>query len=213
MRHPFRFLLPLLLALSTAVWAEPTVWKEYTPVQVPQQPETGKKIEVREFFSYACPHCAELEPQLQKWQARLPRDAVLIRTPVAFRPEWELGSRAYFALESMGALQKVHAKLFAAIHEQGRRNLLSDEKALADWVATQGMAREKFLANLHSFDTERKLGQAKSAAMAFGIDGVPTLGVDGKFLTSASMNGSYPRMLETTTFLIQKARRERGGKH
>lgn len=173
-----------------------TAGKDYQLINPPQATNSPGKIEVLEFFSYACPHCNHLEPSLETWEHKLPSGVILKRLPVTFgRNEWVPLAKLYYTLEAMGQVDKLHAKVFNAIHES-HQNLMSSEAA-ADWAAKQGIDRAKFLDTFNSFGVQTKLNGGNAKAQAFAIDGVPSLIVDGKFKTSPSIAGS-----NESTFLV-----------
>ena len=184
--------------------------KDYAAVSLPQPVATGKKIEVLEFFWYRCPHCNQLEPGLDAWLKKLPKDAQIRRVPAAFRADWVPAAKTYYSLEQMGLLNRLHQKVFDAYHVENLN--LNDPAVLGDWITKQGVDRKKFEAIYNSFSTQSKVMQGTRLASAYGITGVPTFVIDGKFTTSESMTGSEPRLFEVLDQLIAKARAERGGK-
>src|SRR5512139_1865614 len=110
------------LALGSSVYAQGLVVdKDYRLITPPQRTDSGKKIEVIEFFSYACPHCADFEPSLQDWLKRKPKDVEYRAVPMVFRDAWRPLAKLYFALEQMGLADKYHMKVFDAIHKQGQQ--------------------------------------------------------------------------------------------
>ena len=184
--------------------------KDYTTVSVPQPVATGKKIEVLEFFWYRCPHCSALEPGLEAWLRKLPKDAQIRRVPAVFRDDWMPGAKIYYTLEQLGQLGRLHRKVFDAYHVENLN--LNDPAVLGEWVTKQGVDRKKFEAIYNSFSTQSKVMQGTRLATAYGITGVPTFIIDGKYITAESMTGSEPRLFEVLDQLIAKARSERGGK-
>ena len=164
------------------------------------------KIEVVEFFWYGCPHCNHFEPYLAAWAAKLPPDVAFRRVPVAFREvPFAIHQRLYFALEGMGVLQSMHAKVFHAIHEEHVK--LDTPEAITDFVVKQGLDKDKFTAMFNAFSMPNKSKQARALAEAYKIDGVPTLGIAGKYFTSVSLNGTPEKTLATTDFLIAQERK------
>ncbi len=184
--------------------------KDYARVSVPQPVATGKKIEVLEFFWYRCPHCNALEPGLDAWLKKLPKDAQIRRVPAAFRADWVPAAKTYYTLEQMGLINRLHQKVFDAYHVENLN--LNDPAVLGGWVTKQGVDRKKFEAIYNSFSTESRVTQGTRLASAYGITGVPTFVIDGKYTTSESMTGSEPRLFEVLDQLIAKARAERSGK-
>lgn len=180
----------LLGGLGTAVRAQVTFQegKHYVrlPQPVPVSAATGK-VEVLEFFSYGCPHCSAFEPALDAWVKKLPTDVAFRRVPVNFLFNAELFQRTYFSLEALGQVDAMQRKIFAAVHVQRER--WSSPDAVADFVAKHGVDRAKFLELYRSFGVQTKMVQAKQLVERYKIDGVPALGVHGRFYTSPSLAG------------------------
>jgi thiol:disulfide interchange protein DsbA len=173
-------------------------YKEITP----QPTDAGDKIEVLEFFSYSCPHCFNFEPFISSWKKTKPANVVFIRVPAIFRPEWEVQARAYFALSVMGEIDKVHGKIFKAIHKDKMH--LNKLNEIADFVAKNGVDKEKFLKEYNSFAVDNMVRKVKKKQKGYQIQGVPTMAVNGKYLTSGSMAGSYDNLIKIIDYLIVK---------
>jgi thiol:disulfide interchange protein DsbA len=205
-RAAFALLASLVLALPAA--AQPAEGREYVRLKQPVPVETGKKIEVIEFFSYGCPHCADLEPHLQAWLKRLPQDVQVRRVPVAFQPSWENLARVYYTLEALGEDVKLTPDVFTALHGGNRTNLANDTRFF-EWAASKGIDRKKVEDTYKSFGVAGKLGRAKQLAGTYNIQSVPTLIVDGKFLISSGSAGGHERVPATLDAAIAVARNER----
>lgn len=175
---------------------------QVAPVEAP-----AGKIEVIEFFWYSCPHCSAFEPVLADWAKRLPKDVAFRRLPIAFRDDYVPQQHLYFTLEAMGLLDKFHAKVFAAIH--GERLNLVKADAITEWMVQQGVDRAKFLAGFSSFSTSTKVRRATQLMNAYSIEGVPALGVAGRFYTDGSLAKSMDAALSVTDFLIAEVRAKR----
>jgi thiol:disulfide interchange protein DsbA len=182
-----RFLTLTVLCLAAALGssaparAQLAEGKDYRLLTPPRATSSRGKIEVVEFFSYACPHCARFNPLISAWIAKQPKDVVFRRVPVSYdRPEWTNLSRAYYALESTGDLKKLDAALFRAIHDDHQS--LFDEQTLADWVGKQGGDATRFANAYVSFGVNNETVQADRMAEEYAIDGVPTLAVDGRYV-------------------------------
>jgi protein dithiol oxidoreductase (disulfide-forming) len=163
------------------------------------------KIEVVEFFSYGCPHCYSFEPLLDTWIRKLPGDVAFRRVPAAFNATWEGLAKIYYALEATGQLETMHKRVFAAIHVQRQR--LDKEGDIAAFVKSAGGDDAKFLDAYKSFGVATKLRQGKQLSEAYKIDGVPTLGIHGRWFTSGSLAGGHERALVVADSLIQRARK------
>ncbi len=201
---PFRrHILAALLVLGIAnAFGAGQPGKDYTLIDPPQPTDSAGKIEVIEFFSYACPHCNHLEPVLEAWSHKLPPNVVLRRIPVTFgRTEWVALAKLHFTLEILGKSDELAGKVFHAIHEE--HNMLTSPEACADWAAKQGIDRAKFLDAFNSFGVQTKLQRANMKASTYAIDGVPTLIVDGRYKTSPAMTGGNEGALAEVDELIQ----------
>lgn len=210
-------LVTLLFAMLTALTlpatgfaAEPQVGKEFKMIS-PALASPKDKIEVIEFFSYGCNHCADFHPLITQWAAKLPKDVSFRRVPVSFnRPEWARLSKIYYALEASGDLAKLDTAVFIAIHEQ-RVQFKTDDAVIA-WVASKGADAKKFGDAFSAFSMQAKIQRADQDASAARISGVPSLAVDGKFLINNEAAGNYEELLKITDSVIAKARQERKGK-
>ena len=165
------------------------------------------KIEIVEFFWYSCPHCNAFEPTLDAWTKKLPKDVAFRRVPVAFRDDFVPQQRLYFALDAMGLVEKLHAKVFAAIHVE-KQNLARGD-AIADWVAKQGVDKAKFLEQYNSFTVATKATRSTQLQNAYKVEGVPAMGVAGKFYTDGSMAGNMERVLQVVETLAAGIRSNR----
>lgn len=170
------------------------------PITVP-----AGKIEVIEFFWYGCPHCNAFEPTLEPWSKRLPNDVMFRRVPVAFRPAYAVHQRIYYALESLGLLDNMHRKVFYAVHSD--RMQLEQRDEITRFMTKNGVDAVKFMAAFDSFSVQTKARQANDLAAAYKIDGVPAIGIQGRFYTSGSLAGSNEKALAVTDFLIQRVRK------
>ena len=200
---------------TTATLATPVAFAQGKPPQEgadflvldkPAPTEAGAgKIEVVEFFWYSCPHCNRFEPQLQEWVKKMPKDVVLRRAPVAFRPDFEPQQRLYFVLEAMGKVEELHAKVFNAIHNE--RQPLNTTELVTAWAEKQGITKAKFTEAYNSFPVATKTRKATLLQDSYKVDGVPALGVAGKYYTSGSVAQTMERALVVTDYLIGLARK------
>ena len=163
------------------------------------------KVEVIEFFWYSCPHCNAFEPKLEAWIRKLPSDVVMRRVPVGFRDEFVPQQRLYYALEAMGKLDELHAKVFHAIHQD--RLALNREDLITAWIEKQGIDPAKFRETYNSFATSSKARRATQVQDAFKVDGVPAIGVQGRYYTDAALAGNMDRALQVTDFLMAQVRK------
>jgi len=174
--------------------------------RVPADVGAGK-IELIEFFWYSCPHCNAFEPQFAAWVKAAPKDVVVQRVPVRFRDDFEAQQRAYYVFESLGMLDALHSKLFHAIHVE--RQQLNTAGALAAWANKNGLPEKKFLDAFNSFCVSAKARRATQLQDAFKVQGVPSLGVAGRFYTDGSLTQTMDRALQVAEYLIGEVRRGR----
>ena len=185
-------------ALQAADYKEGTHYQALTP----QATDSGDKIEVLEFFWYGCPHCFSFEPYVRSWKKSKPANVEFKRVPAMFRPEWEIQARAYYALSNMNIIEDIHGKIFAAVHKDKKR--LNTLEAIADFVAKNGVDKQRFKNEYNSFVVDGMVRKAKKKQKAYKIQGVPTVIVNGKYTTGASMAGSYDKLIKVMDHLIQK---------
>jgi thiol:disulfide interchange protein DsbA len=203
-------LLYTVAAIVSLGWAAvaaaqtPKAGVDYSIYEIPQPTDApAGKIEVTEFFFYTCPHCADMEPLLEKWAKALPKDVSLRRVPVLFRPQLAPYAKLYYTLEAMNLLDKLQGEVFVAIHQQ--RVNLGDEKALLAWVSSKGVDAAKFSEVYNSFSVGSKVSRADQITRAHNIPGTPAMVVNGKYLVS---QGDHARQLQVVDYLIAKVRDE-----
>ena len=199
------FLFASLSLCATAQMAPPQEGKEYLRLKNPQPVETGKNIEVIEFFSYGCPHCGEFEPILQNWLKTKPADVQFRRIPVMFQDRWVPLAKIYYTLEALGEESRLSPDVFVALHAKGLP--LWQDKTFFDWAASQGLDRKKVEDMYNSFGISGKVNRARMAAQAYKIQSVPMIVVDGKFVSNRVP--SHAAMPPLIVALVAKARAER----
>ncbi len=206
----------VLLALTGSAWAQLVAGTDYSELKPSQPVESGKKIEVLEFFWYGCPHCYHFEPEIKGWLKRKPADVEFHYIPGTFaNPAWEPLTRTYYALDSLGVAEKYQNK---------QKLMVTDVNTIAGWLATQGVNKQKFLDAYNSFTVSTRYQRSVDMTRAFSIEGTPTLAIDGKYLIAPSMDGyyggrnvdgspkiDYDRFFRNVNLLILKARKARGG--
>ena len=173
----------------------------------PQPVAAGGRVEVIEFFFYACPYCNELEPLLERWRKRKPADIVFRRVPVVRHDSWVPLAKTYYALEALGEAERLHAVVYHGIHVDDLA--LSQQKYLTEWVGKQGLDRDQFMAVYRSDAIREKVELARRMTIDYEIKATPTLVVDGRFLTSSGMTDGVPRVIPVLDGLISLAREQR----
>lgn len=197
------------LGLSPLAWAQkkPEDGDQYKSLdkRAPTEAPAGK-VEVVEFFWYSCPHCNAFEPQLEAWQKRLPADVVLRRVPVAFRDSFVPQQRLFYTLEAMDKLD-LHGKVFHAIHAE--KQALDKENLIVEWAGKNGVDKAKFQEIYNSFAISTKARRAAQLQDAYRVEGVPALGIAGRWYTDGTLAGSMARAIQVAEYLIAEARKAR----
>jgi thiol:disulfide interchange protein DsbA len=200
-------------ATCAPAWAQLTEGRDYRALTPSRPTSSPGKIEVVEFFSYACPHCRKLYPLVSAWAAKLPKDVLFKRVAVSYgRPPWVNLARAYYALDATGDLDRLDGALFHAIHDEHLN--LFDEQAIAGWVGKQGGDAGKFADAYVSFGVNNQTVQADQLVEDYGIDGIPALEVNGRYVVisptqAADEEQTFRELLALTDKVIAKARAER----
>lgn len=185
----------------------PVEGTHYVRLSQPQPVADPAKIDVIEFFWYGCPHCHAFEPALDAWAKKLPADTTFRRMPVAFRDEpFGAHQRIYYALEAIGKVDAMHRKVFHAIHNERQR--LDKPADIAAFMTKHGVDGTKFLEAYNSFGVQTKQRQARQLAEGYKIDGVPAIGINGRYFTSGTLAGTPEQSLAVADFLIAQSRRK-----
>ena len=180
--------------------------KDYKRLDKPVAPEApAGKVDVIEFFWYSCPHCNAFEPTLDAWVKTAPKDMAIRRVPVAFNASFVPQQKLFYALEGMGKLDEVHAKVFRAIHVE-KQKLAKDDEIFA-WIGKQGLDVAKFKEIYNSFSVSNQVRRASQLQDAYGVEGVPSMGVAGKYYTDGTMAGSMQTVLQVVESLTAMARK------
>ncbi|MDP3742999.1 MAG: thiol:disulfide interchange protein DsbA/DsbL [Methylotenera sp.] len=204
-----KLLTALMLLASFNVMADPQLGKDFDKTAQVITTDTPHKIEVIELFWYGCGHCHQMESSLNPWVKKLPADVVFKRVPGLPHQAWAPMAKAYYAMETLGVLEKLHAPLFEAIHKQKSLNP-TDEKAAIDWVTKQGgLDKKKVEEAFGSFSTNTSLNRAANIFRASGATGVPSLIINGQFITSSTMAGNNDAALKTAGYIITNIRADK----
>lgn len=176
---------------------------------IPEQPGgEGDRVQVVEFFWYACPHCYQLEPHLNKWLEKKPDNVDYVSIPAMFnRPNVIMHAKTFYALKLMGLAEQLHDKIFSAIHTDNMK--LNTQEEMESFLASQDVDIEAYRKAMKSFAVQTQARRAAVLAERFDIRGVPAIVVDGKYRTGG-LEGNL--MMQVTDYLIDRAREEKGAK-
>lgn len=180
---------------------------EYRAAERPWPTESGSRLEVVEFFWFGCPHCNAMEPVLKEWLKKQPPDVAFRKVHVGLAPNWKPHQQMYYALEALGKAEALNDAIFFALHAQMME--LDKRDRIADFVARNGVDRQKFIEAFESPAVRAKMAKADEMAKAFKLDSVPGLAVNGKWLTAPHMAGNREQALRVVDYLLAK---ERGGR-
>lgn len=198
------FLLAALVVATAAGAEEFKEGKHYQLITPAVPTANAEKIEVVEMFWFGCGHCFHFEPMIDAWLKKKPDDVEFRRIPAVFAQNWVPHARAFYAATALGQEEKLHRPLFDAIHVDERK--LFTEDALLKFATEVGLPEQDFRAAYDSFAIDGKVKQAMLATRDYGIDGVPSVIVNGKYRVTASLAGGQDRMLKVVDFLVDKER-------
>ncbi|WP_407409644.1 thiol:disulfide interchange protein DsbA/DsbL [Acinetobacter sp.] len=191
-----------MFAISgSAMAANFVAGKDYTVLPNPGVVDVKGKIEVREFFWYGCGHCFTLEPHMQAWLRKLPKDVNFVRTPAAMNPVWEQSARGYYVAEALQIRRKIHLPLFHNIHDKGQQ--IFDQKSQAKFFVKYGVPEAKFNSLYNSFPITAKVSKANQLAKQYQLTGVPAVVVNGKYV----VQGDDGKVVQVINYLVEKERK------
>ncbi|MDH1289987.1 thiol:disulfide interchange protein DsbA/DsbL [Comamonas terrigena] len=193
-------------ATAHAQAAPPKEGKDYVKLSKPATTEApAGKVEVVEFFWYSCPHCNAFEPAFAAWKQKAPAHVVVRRVPVAFNASFVPQQKLYFTLQAMDNFDAMHVKVFHAIHVE--RNKLATDDAIFEWVGKQGANVAKFKEIYNSFTVANQVRKASALQQEYDVEGVPSMGVAGKFYTDGPRAGSMQNVLNVVDYLANQSRK------
>ncbi len=174
----------------------------YKVLNQPVRTSDASKVEVVEMFGYWCKYCAAFESHVQPWKKTLADDVVFKPTPVVFRSNQEELAKAYYIAESLGVLDKTHGAMFNMVHKQGQAP--GSREQLAKFFMNYGVSEKDFNKAYSSFTLNTALSTGRKKAMAYQLNGVPTLVVNGKYMITTSSAGGQAEMLKVADYLVAK---------
>ena len=208
--NPIKSTLVALIALCAALCStllQAETFREGVDYELLQQPgkvEVPGKIEVREFFSFSCPHCFRLESFTTEWKAKQADDVNFIMTPAAMRKDWEPLAHAYFVADALGKLETIKPDLFEAIHVKNKN--LYTQADLAGFFKGCGVSEDDFNKLYNSFSVRVKVRQATALAKTYRLRGVPAIVVNAKYLVKTQSGKTFADLLDVVDFLVDKER-------
>jgi len=207
LRTAFAALLLALAVSAAQAQSAPQLGRDYVRLDPPHAVSSGDQIEVIEFFYYGCPVCYELEPTLSRWIFNAPGSVALRRVPALSSDNWDNFAKLFYTLEAMGQVARLHWPVYDNFHFNGVK--LDEDAAMAGWVSHNGLDKQKFTDTYRSPEIQAKLAGARAMTQSYEITGVPSIVVDGKFLTSAHMAGGTRELMQVVNQLVELARKER----
>jgi len=196
----------ILVTCAFSAAAQTPISAEFLRLDPPRPTAAPGRVEVIKFFYYGCPVCYETQPTLTRWLAAAPDYITLRRVPALSSERWEPYAKLFYALESLGEIGRLHWPIYDSIHFWDVRP--GEETSMADWVASKGVERRKFLDAYESQEVATRVALARELLKAYGVRGVPTFIIDGRFLTSAKLAGGTKQVIEVVDRLVKLARQE-----
>ena len=199
----------IALAFAAAgAFGQASMRSEVVRLDPPRPVASGERIEVIEFFYYGCPICYELEPHMTRWLAtQAPEYVALRRVPALSAEGWDAFARLYFALQAMNEVSRLHWPIYDNFHFEGKP--LNEQKAMLEWLSKNGIDPQKFTELYRSPAIDAKLAEVRTMMKSYDVRGVPTIVVDGKYLTSARLAGGTRELMQIVDELVRQAKGER----
>jgi thiol:disulfide interchange protein DsbA len=199
----------ILMLIALCAWTISACAQESGPVfeegvhysKVTVEPAPPGKVEVIEFFSYTCPHCASFAPHIQSWEKKQKANVKVTYIPVVFHETLLNYAKAHYALEILGAADKGKALIFEAIHV--KNDPLDTPEKIADLMAPIGVDKKKLLETMDSFAVDNSVRLGLQRTQKYRISGVPSIAINGKYLTSVGMGGGDEGVLKVMDYLVQ----------
>ena len=179
--------------------------QKYVQISTEKQQESSDVI-IYEFFWYGCPHCFNLEPTMDRIEADLKKGAKIVKVPVALRDSWMPHAKLYYALKQMNKIDDVHNQIFEEIHLEDNR--LNTEESMVEFLGKAGIDTKLFLEKYNSYGTEARIKKSSNLARKFQINSVPTIVVNGKYLTSGSYVSSYDELYSVVNLLVEREKND-----
>ncbi|ETD70037.1 thiol:disulfide interchange protein [Pelistega indica] len=194
-------LIPALGFVALSTFSTAQAQEKYITFNPAFASQTPAKTEVLEFFSYACSHCAAMEPMVENLSKELPASAELLPVPVAFNASMEPMQRLFYTLMALDR-KDLHPKVFEAIHKDKKRLFTRD--VIVDWAVSQGIDKKTFEETYDSFGVNTKVRRATEMTDQYKVDATPSFAVAGKYLTSPGMTGDYESAIVLVKQLVEK---------
>ena len=198
-KHLFQIGFLVLIASSNALA------QKYVQISTERQQESNEII-IYEFFWYGCPHCFNLEPTMDRIEADLEKDTKIVKIPVALRESWIPHAKLYYALKQMDEIDKVHNLIFEEIHLEDNR--MTTQQQMVDFLGKHGVDTKEFKEKYNSFGTQARIKKSSNLSKKYQIDSVPTIIVNGKYLTSGSYVSSYDELYSVVNLLVERERND-----
>jgi thiol:disulfide interchange protein DsbA len=205
MRREFLKLLALGLLAPRIAGAQQQKF-QFTPLSPEQHTYSPGQIEVIEFFWYGCPHCYNLEPFIEAWLKKKPKDVAFVRVPAILDDDWARDAAIFYAFDGLGMLDKLHRPFFDAIHRSRLRT--NNPAAMTEWLEKNGVDPKKFDAMIASPGIQTAVNRAKRLTVAYRVDGTPAMAVQGKYSISARQAGDQQGMLDAVDYVVDLERKK-----
>lgn len=175
---------------------------------VPAQPSSGPadEVEVTEAFWYGCPHCYALDPFLESWRKQgKPAYVNFVRIPAIWNERMRTHARIFYTAELLGKLDELHGEVFNEIHQ--RNDPLNTAESVEAFFTAHGVAKDAFEKAFSSFSVESNLKRALTLNERYRVDSVPTIIVNGKYVTDVGKAGGQKQLI---ALINELAAREHG---
>ena len=176
--------------------------ERYQTLASPQPTSVSDKVEVVEMFWYGCNHCYSLEPEIQEWLKTKPDYIEFVRVPAVFRDNWVPLARAWYVIQTLDLGEQVHVNLFRALHV--KKQNLNNVGLLRKFFVDEGVSAEQFDEVYNSFSVDSMARNAAKLTRDYKITGVPSIIVNGRYMTSATLAGGHEALMAEVDLLAAR---------
>ena len=184
------------LLYATGLIDDPENYVELEDAELKTDP-----LEVVEFFSFQCPHCQALDPELLDWAEDLPEGVEFRQVHVGFNLTARNLARAFLVLKQRGALDQNRDRLFKAATTEDPA--LNNGNGIAELVDGHGITKDQFLSLFNGSRIGDMLTQSQEEVTKWGVQSVPLVLIGEKYVVTPV--AGRQQMIKTIERLVDES--------
>jgi len=149
------------------------------------------KIQVVEFFSYACPACYKIEPEVQQFKDSIKNNDNIIfkKFPVVFHEAWKNSAKLFLTIDKLNINDKFQSYVFNVIQNDISNNLTEyDIRKIIDNFNQKNpnnkINGKEFIKVFNLNIINRDVKNAMRLFYALNLTGTPVFIVNAKYIVS-----------------------------